>query len=597
MRQVGPRLGLLFALALSASAPSLHPQEAEKPQQAPSAPAQNANKAQQAPGPDAAKPQQASSAPAQDAAKPQPPAAAQTPTQTQAQTVTCTVDTSPKTLSAPLADALHLYRTGKFDDAAAAYSVIAASGGPDAVLAYTGLARVYLKQNKPSDAFDAASKAVALTPGKTPAVTALGEVYFRQGKMVLAEQSFLYPLEACDVDPRSYLGLARIYRATSNYRRAANAVAQAYKIDPADPDVQRAYMGTLNRSDLIQFLRDYLSRETNDDVEERKNYEHELAVLEFQSEQPGRTCRIASKLTATETRLEPLLNGPNRIRGYGLVVKVNGASAKLRVDTGASGILIDKKVAEKAGVKKIVEQKAKGIGDKGAAAGYVGFADTLQIGDLQFTGCTVRVLEQNSVVNEDGLIGTNMFASYLVDIDFPKGKLKLTQLPPYPNEAPVEATLDARPATGANLHDRFIAPEMKDYTPIFRFNHALLIPTKVNDSAPMLFLIDTGAFDNTLTPDAAKQVTKISRNDNLKVKGISGQVKDVYTADEASLQFARFKDDRQNLVTFNLDGSSKAWGTEVSGALGFRMLRLLDIKIDYRDGLVDFIYTPPGSSH
>ena len=587
MRQVGLRAGLLFALALSVSGPSLHPQEAEKPQQAPSAPAPDAAKPQSAPAAQT-QPQQAPSGPAQDTAKTQP--------ATAAQTITCTVDTSPKPLSAPLADALHLYRTGKFDDAAAAYNAIAASGGPDAVLAYTGLARVYLKQNKPSDAFDAASKAVALTPGKTPAITAMGEVYFRQGKMVLAEQSFLNPLQACDVDPRSYLGLARIYRATSNYKRAANAVAQAYKIDPADPDVQRAYMSTLNRSELVKFLQDYLSRETNDDAEERKNYEHELATLEFQNEQPGRTCRIASKLTSTETRLEPLLNGPNHIRGYGLVVKVNGASAKLRVDTGAGGILIDKKVAEKAGIKKIVEQKAKGIGDKGGASGYVGFADTLQIGDLQFTGCTVRVVEQNSVVDEDGLIGTNMFSSYLVDIDFPKGKLKLTQLPPYPNEAPVEATLDTRPATGAHLHDRYIAPEMKDYTPIFRFSHALLIPTKVNDSAPMLFLIDTGAFDNSLTPDAAKQVTKISRNDNFKVKGISGEVKDVYTADNASLQFARFKDDRQNLITFSMDGPSKAWGTEVSGILGFRMLRLLDIKIDYRDGLVDFIYAPPGSS-
>jgi hypothetical protein len=68
-------------------------------------------------------------------------------------------------------------------------------------------------------------------------------------------------------------------------------VAQAYKIDPADPDVQRAYMSTLNRPELIKFLQDYLSRETNDDTEERRNFEHELAVLEYQTEQPGRTCR------------------------------------------------------------------------------------------------------------------------------------------------------------------------------------------------------------------------------------------------------------------------------------------------------------------
>jgi hypothetical protein len=31
--------------------------------------------------------------------------------------------------------------------------------------------------------------------------------------------------------------------------------------------------------------------------------------------------------------------------------------------------------------------------------------------------------------------------------------------------------------------------------------------------------------------------------------------------------------------------------------LGFRMLFQLDIKIDYRDGLVNFTYAPLGSKH
>ena len=33
-------------------------------------------------------------------------------------------------------------------------------------------------------------------------------------------------------------------------------------------------------------------------------------------------------------------------------------------------------------------------------------------------------------------------------------------------------------------------------------------------------------------------------------------------------------------------------GTKVSGILGFNMLRILQVKIDYRDGLVDFLYDP-----
>jgi hypothetical protein len=35
---------------------------------------------------------------------------------------------------------------------------------------------------------------------------------------------------------------------------------------------------------------------------------------------------------------------------------------------------------------------------------------------------------------------------------------------------------------------------------------------------------------------------------------------------------------------------SLASGTEISGVLGYETLLLLDVKLDYRDGLVDFEY-------
>ncbi len=539
---------------------------------------------------------------AQDVAKNSPPQTAPPAgTEQRPKPITCTVDTLPKPLSAPLTNALHLYRTGKFDDSVVAYNAIISAGGPDMVLAYTGLARVYLKQERLTDAFAAATHAVSLTPGKTPAITALGEVYFRQGKLIQAEDSFLIPLRACDVDARSYLGLSRLYRATSNYERAKKAIDQAYKLDPDDPDIQRSYMSMLSRAEVVKFLRSYLSRETDDDVEHRENLERQLEIQEAESGQHGPICRLTSKVTATQTTLETLLSDPRSIRGYGLKVKVNGASAKLMLDTGASGITIDKKIAEKAGVKKITEIHTGGIGDKAAAAGYAGFADSIQIGDLHFEGCYVDVVNRNSVLEDDGLIGTDVFGSFLVDIDFPNSKFKLSPLPPYPDvsakDAAQQATLELQPAQASQLHDRYVAPEMKDYTPIFRFAHMLLIPTHVNDSAPMLFVIDTGAFDNAITPEAAKQVTKINLDPDYRVKGLSGEVKKVYVADKANLKFAHFKQDRQDLVTFSLDGISNSLGTEVSGMLGFRMLYMLDIKIDYRDGLVDFTYTPVGSKH
>jgi tetratricopeptide (TPR) repeat protein len=537
----------------------------------------------------------APSVPAQGAAKtPQSQSAPPASNQQASKTVTCTVDNSPKTFSAPISNALHLYRTGKFDEAATAYNALISAGGPDLVLAYTGLARVYLRREKVSEAFAAANSAVALTPGKTPAITALGEVYFRQGKLKQAEDAFLNPLRACDVDARSYLGLSRLYRATSNYARAKNSIDQAYKLDPDDPDIQRSYMYSLSRFEVVAFLRAYLSRETDDDAEHRQNLQRQLELLEDESQQKAR-CRITSKVTATQTNMETLLEGPNRMRGYGLKVKVNNVSAKLMLDTGASGITIDKKIAEKAGVRKIADSYLRGIGDKPVAGGYTALADTIQIGDLQFENCYVEVVNRNSVLEDDGLIGADVFASYLVDIDFPNAKFKLTQLPPYPDASAQQATLESQPSHDTQRHDRYIAPDMKEYTPVFRFSHMILIPTQVNDSPPMLFAMDTGAFDNTITPDAAQQVTKIIRDTDARVKGLSGEVKNVYVADKANLKFAHFKQDRQDLVTFSLDGISNSLGTEVSGLLGFRMLYMLDIKIDYRDGLVDFTYYESGT--
>ena len=131
---------------------------------------------------------------------------------------------------------------------------------------------------------------------------------------------------------------------------------------------------------------------------------------------------------------------------------------------------------------------------------------------------------------------------------------------------------------------------MKTWSQVFRFGHMLLLSTKVNDSSPKLFLIDTGAFATTLSTDLAKEVTKVSRDDYMHVKGLSGSVKNVYQANKAILEFAHLRQQNEEVVTFDLSNISRHTGTEVSGILGFTVLIMLDLKIDYRDGLVDLVY-------
>jgi hypothetical protein len=74
------------------------------------------------------------------------------------------------------------------------------------------------------------------------------------------------------------------------------------------------------------------------------------------------------------------------------------------------------------------------------------------------------------------------------------------------------------------------------------------------------------------------------------VKGLSGEVKNVYRGDELSLTFANLRQKNFDIVAFDNKNQSDSIGTEISGGLGFLMLKMLDMKIDYRDGLVFFAY-------
>src|ERR1700723_1970428 len=214
-----------------------------------------------------------------------------------------TAETAPP-LSAPMASALKLYRTGKFDEAIAAYNAIIPAGGSEAAAAYPGLARAYLQRKDPTDAYAAAVRAVELTPGRAPAVVAMGEVHYRQGKIIEAEAEFLKPLQACNLDARAHLGLNRIYRATLNWKRAKTNIDQAYKLDPGDPDIRRAYLATLGGAERIKALPEYLAGDTDDDAEARDRLKNELTVLQGESDHPQSVCRLVTKVTTTETRLE-----------------------------------------------------------------------------------------------------------------------------------------------------------------------------------------------------------------------------------------------------------------------------------------------------
>jgi hypothetical protein len=112
----------------------------------------------------------------------------------------------------------------------------------------------------------------------------------------------------------------------------------------------------------------------------------------------------------------------------GLSAKLNGQNVNLLLDTGAGGIMVSRKVAEKAGLTRLSALHYGGIGDKGLQSGYTAVADHVRIGELEFQDCVVAVSDQHSLTDEDGLIGADVFGAYLIDIDLPGMRLKLSPL-------------------------------------------------------------------------------------------------------------------------------------------------------------------------
>jgi tetratricopeptide (TPR) repeat protein len=518
-----------------------------------------------------------------------------------------------------LAEATSSYRKGDFAGAIAKYQQLLLEK-PQSPDGYAGLVHAYLKAAEVEQAERAAEK--GMLQANSPRVRAArAEVWFRQGRITDAEQEWVTIVNSGYPEPRAYLGLARVRRSIAMYKTAKMMLEKAHELDPDDPDIEMEWVLILPRAERMKYLQDALAEQDRWSGKERETIQNYLEALENRARENRGPCRLAGKITATETPLHDLLTDPRHLRGYGLPVMLNGHKSSLLLDTGAHGIVVKRRIAEQAGISKIIATKIYGVGDQGRRDAFVGVADSIKIGDLEFQNCTVEVVESRSVAGEDGLIGGDVFQHFLVELDFPHEKLKLSQLPQRPgaiepaltlkngddssddsrdssaaDRAPDAGTVSAArkgvalaPASG-EPQDRYIAPEMQSYTRVFRFGHNLLISTSVDQIPGKLFLMDTGALMNVISPEAAREVTKLNHSE-MRVKGISGGVGRVFSADKATLIFGHLRQENQDMTAFETKSISEGIGTEVSGFLGFTTLRFLDIKIDYRDALVDFEYT------
>jgi predicted aspartyl protease len=499
-----------------------------------------------------------------------------------------------------------------YDHAVTLYQAQLAQKPGDPTL-IAGLAQVFLRQQKVKDADDIVQKALAQNPQSAILLTSLGEIQYREGTPWLAGASAKAAEKADICYPAGHLLSARVLRLNSYYGSAAKEIAMAHTLDPHNPMVRRSWLDTLPIKERIVELENYLSTGGGDDAETTKSLNFYLDYLKQQAAQPHNACRLVSNTETATIPFAPLMSDGTHIRAFGLDVKFNDHNARLQIDTGASGLVISRSVADHAGLKQFSQIEIGGIGSQGRKSAYTAFADDIKIGSLEFRDCRVEVIDQRNVVDVDGLIGMDVFSRFLITLDYPMRKLLLAPLPSRPDDSgPSKLTLEttrneedtdspvatdttktaAAKPTPSGPRDRYIAPEMKDWIPVYRIGHNLLLPASLNKTEQKMFILDTGASTTTISPDVAREVTKVHTNDRMKVHGLSGTVDRVYSADAITFQFANVSQTVEDVVAFDTSSLSKNLNMEVSGLIGYTALAHLTINIDYRDGLMKFTYDP-----
>jgi tetratricopeptide (TPR) repeat protein len=521
-------------------------------------------------------------------------------------------------------DAKSAFLEGHFDQAVTLYQA-QLKLKPDDAENVAGLIDALLRQQKVADAADIVQKALSAQPKSTTLLTAKAEVIYRQGIPWLAAGVVEEALREDPCNARLHLVHARLFRLSSYYASEQKELRIAHQLDPYDPAIRREWIGTLSTRERIAELEAYLASASGDDPEDIRRMKTYLESLQKRLTEPHKSCRLVSPANSTEIPFARMMRDANHIRAFGLDVKLNDHNARLEIDTGAGGLLVSRSVAQRAGLKPFVETEVGGIGSGGEKKAYSAYADSIKIGSLEFHDCMVEVVNSRNVMEDsDGLIGMDVLSGFLVTLDHPMHKLELGPLPSRPTDNGPQAPElhtgggsedDDRSATGANgqasakdsgatpaaaaassrgPHDRYIAPEMKSYSLVYRVGHQLMIPTSLNQPAnpSKLFILDTGSFSTTVSPEAAREVTKLHGNDSMKVTGLSGEVKKVYSADDLTFYFANLSQKGREIASFDISTISRSVGLEVSGLIGANTLGQLTMHIDYRDGLVKFDYDP-----
>jgi len=469
----------------------------------------------------------------------------------------------------PLQDAERELFAARYKNAARMYAAIL-KANPAESEAFSGLVRALIKDHRSGEAYAAAADALGKNPHTTGAQTAAGMAAFRRGEIGKAGEYFRAALQLDPAYAAALAGLASVERSLSRFKSAHDLLLAAYRSSPGDPQLMIERANELKGEERVSALQEALTildPASQEAVSLRARIADDRVIGDRQLR------RLTNPYVGSKIKLFP---GQNYL---GVMVQLNGHEVKLKLDSGAPGLNLSSAAASRAELETLgsLGVPALGVGGGRSPSATLRLASQVRIGDLVFADYPVHVLglAQLPDPDTDGYIGTDMFAAFLVTIDFPKLELSLA---PYPDEGRDPESAGPRDAA---------AETPAGFYRVYRFGHFLAVPTSINGGRDTLFLIDCGAANNNMDSSVGHEFAKVRGGGGFVVRGIDGSVK-VSRADGVSLAFAGFRKAGLSLLVLSYEGLSDKTGAGLGGVIGFRLLKEMVLTIDYRQGAVRF---------
>jgi len=460
-------------------------------------------------------------------------------------------------------------KAGQFAEAEGLYREILAKDARDAA-SRLGLSLALLKQRKNSDAFDQASRVLAVDPMNARAHSLLGTSLLNSGDFQLSVEEFRTALSFRDDDAMAIAGLAMVDFYENRLSASLAGLRRAVFIDGGEPDYLYNLGQVAARSERYKEAADayeqFLRVAPRADEDRRARIRGLIDFLRYLGSQSS----LLDAGGANEVTIPfEVVNNRPIIR-----VRVNGSKETLRfvIDTGAGMCVVSTEAAEKIGLKPVARGGlARAVGGAGRFEIIYGLIQNLQIGETKVERVPVYIRQFfNDQESVDGYIGLSVLSKYLSTVDYAgktmtllRGEARARMPEPSASaiEIPIRTTSSGFWSGEVNLE---------------------------GVEKPVNFIIDTGASISVVSQALAARsgMDKLAQSGRIRVYGAAGLAENIQTVLLPQVTLGTHARRNVYAAVLDMEPINETAGFEQTGIVGGNVLRHFRVSFDFVRGVV-----------